>query len=193
MKFLFLDVDGCMNEHEGSEDDVKCNTFHRDKVNRLNRILRMTGAKIVLSSAWRYIILRGEANLAGMDWLLRSHGILCDRLFGHTREDTLQDRTKAWDGTGPYVLCNERGQQITDWLRAYEANGGVIDSYVVIDDGGHEHDTKVWSDLGIRAAGHPFVCCEGKVGLTDAEADLAIEILNANDLTSAFADRPEEC
>ena len=47
LKLLFLDIDGVLNEHELLHPEVMCGTFHRDKVERLNRVLRETGAKIV--------------------------------------------------------------------------------------------------------------------------------------------------
>lgn len=160
---LFLDVDGVLNAHE-FDPEVLCGQIHTDKVQRLNRILRQTGAKVVLSSAWRYIVHRGEANLAGMDWLLRSHGMLADRLIGITRPDTMR-ASPAFDGDPQHwPVCNERGQQISDW---FTAHGWPRKVYVVLDD----------LDLGIVAAGHPFVQTVGSIGLTDMDAERAIAIL----------------
>ena len=71
---IFLDVDGVLNSHDFNHA-AKSNTLHRDKVDRLNRVIASTGARLVLSSAWRYHYYRGEMNIAGLDWLLRSHGV----------------------------------------------------------------------------------------------------------------------
>lgn len=159
-RLLFLDVDGVLNAHE-FDPEVMCGPIHRNKMELLNRVLRATDARIVLSSAWRYIIYRGEANLAGMDWLFRSHGMPANRLIGITREDTMI--RPPWDGSQPWPLSNERGQQIADWLVAHKPHG----NYVVLDD----------LDPGISAAGHPFVRTDGRVGLTEADADRAIALL----------------
>lgn len=164
--FVFLDIDGVLNAHE-SDPEVLCGQIHKDKVQRLNRILRETGAMLVISSAWRYIIHRGESNLMGFEWLLRSHGVLAGRLCGITRKDTMVRGAYSGDPK-EWPQENERGRQISDWIvgegwAAYGESG----RHVVIDD----------LDLGITEAGHPFVMTDGKVGLTDADAERAIRLL----------------
>lgn len=161
MKILFLDIDGVLNTHEPLDPDVMCGQIHPDKVARLNRVLRETDARVVLSSAWRYIVHRGEMNLMGFEWLLRSHGVLADRLVGITRTDTMERATYKGE-PGTWLPCaNERGQQITDWLAVSLGTVGVeVARYAVVDD----------LDLGITAAGHTFVRTDGTVGLTDADA-----------------------
>lgn len=173
MKALFLDVDGCLNNHDYCEER-KSTTIHRDKVDRLNHALRMTGASIVLSSAWRYLIHRGEMKLQGMEWLLRSHGLIADKLYSITRPDTMMP--KEYDGKREeWPVENERGQQIADWIT--DLNTGQlwmeekVTRYVVVDD----------MDLGITDAGHPFVHVDGAVGLTDADVKRIIFILNKVD------------
>lgn len=165
MKVLFLDIDGVLNAHE-FDPEVLCGQIHRDKVERLNRVLRETGARVVLSSAWRYIVHRGEATLAGMEWLLRSHGMLADRLIGVTRPDTMR-ACPAYDGDPKrWPVVNERGAQISDWLRS---NGGTFARpYAAVDD----------LDLGITDCGHPLVKTDGKRGMTEADADELIRLLN---------------
>ena len=66
MSILFLDIDGVLNTHE-NDPEVMCGQIHRDKVQLLNGVLRDTGARIVLSSAWRYSIYRNEATLMGLE------------------------------------------------------------------------------------------------------------------------------
>lgn len=166
--FLFLDIDGVLNAHE-FDPAVMCGQIHPDKVARLNRVLRETGARIVLSSAWRYLVHRGEMNLMGFEWLLRSHGVLADRLVGVTRPDTLT-RSVYRGEPGTWPVCDERGAQIADWI------AGFTEPYAVVDDGGHREDG-TWTDLGITAAGHPAVITDGKVGLTDRDADALITLL----------------
>jgi hypothetical protein len=161
-RVLFLDIDGVLNCHEELHPDVLCGQFHRDKVERLNRILYHTGAKIVLSSAWRYLLYRGDMNLSGLDWLLRNNGVFAGRIIGVTRKDTMRE-SDQFDGKN-WPVCNERGQQITDWLKE---NPGTV-KYAVIDD----------LDLGISEAGHPFVHTDGSVGITDDEANQIIALLS---------------
>ncbi len=161
MKVVFLDIDGVLNAHEW-DPDVLCGQIHRDKVALLNDVLRSTGAKIVLSSAWRYIVHRGESTLVGMEWLLRSHGLLAGRLAGITRPDTMMPTVYRGE-PGTWPLENERGKQIADWLR----ESGSVSAYAVVDD----------LDLGITAAGHPFVQTDSKVGLTAGDARRLREML----------------
>lgn len=164
---LFLDVDGVLNCHE-FDPEVMCGQIHPDKVDRLNTILRATEARIVLSSAWRYILFRGEFNLMGLEWLLRSHRVLADWLVGHTREDTLVVQPADYRGEPRiWTLTNERGQQIADYLDTVQHRG----RYVVLDD----------LDLGISAMGHPFVQTNSTVGLTDLDMRQAIRLLKMGD------------
>lgn len=160
---LFIDVDGVLNFHEKTPSgycgiDPRC----RD---RLNRITDETGAVLVISSAWRYLVTSGEMTVKGFEGMLRTHGIKAD-VIGVTRRDS--------EVLGPdgklMPMPDERGGQISDWLAVY---GVVHDSirYVVIDD----------MDLGIKFNGHPFVQTDGNVGLTEADADRAIAILKGED------------
>lgn len=163
MKILFLDIDGVLNAHEPFDREVGSCRIYYDKVQRLNHVLRKTGAVIVLSTAWRYLILNGNMKLSGFDWLLRSHGVLGNRIIGHTAADTIHDGT--WNGVaGTWPIHNERGKQITGWLAR---NQEQVDYYAVVDD----------LDLGIREEKHPFVQTDGKVGLTDTNADELIALL----------------
>lgn len=74
MKLLFVDIDGVLNCHEW-DGEVGCGQIHADKMHRLNVILKKTDAKVIVSSAWRYLVHRGEMDEVGLDWLLRSHGV----------------------------------------------------------------------------------------------------------------------
>ena len=160
MNLIFLDIDGVLNTHDFNHAAL-CGPIHKDKVELLNGVLRATGAEIVLSSAWRYLTFRGEMNQIGLEWLLRSHGLIAGRLFGVTREDTLI--REPWTGNTPWVHTNERGQQVTDWLR----DNAYGERYVVIDD----------MDLGISAARHPFIHVNGTLGLTAENCALACDLL----------------
>lgn len=161
MRLLFLDIDGVLNTHE-FDPEVLSGTLHRDKVILLNEVLRETEAKLVISSAWRYLIHRREMNLTGFEWLLRSHGIIAGRLVGITRPDTTRQQTDYDGRPETWVQVNERGDQIGDYLKETKHSG-----YAVVDD----------LDLGISTSGHPFVRTDGNIGLTREDADSLIQLL----------------
>ena len=167
MKIIFLDIDGVLNAHEFDED-ILCGQFHKDKVQLLNHVLRATDARIVLSSAWRYLLFREEMTLLGLEWLLRSHGVLANRLIGITRKDTMsKPHITSYSGIPhEWPLANERGEQISDWLKYCPENYKPT-KYAAIDD----------IDLGIRPH-HPLVLTDGSVGMTQADAEELIELLN---------------
>jgi hypothetical protein len=145
---IFLDIDGVLNRHRPWPNgyigiEPAC-------AYRFNRLLKLTGAKIVVSSAWRYLIHSGSMTTKGFENLLLSHGINChDRVIGLTEPDA-----ESWK--------DERGIQIYRWLE-----GKPRCPYVVIDD----------LDLGITAAGHPFVETLGNHGLRWCDVRLAVQLL----------------
>ncbi len=145
-KIVFLDIDGVLNRKvfnglsQSTSIEPKC-------VGHLNRVLIETGAAIVLSSAWRYMLIRGALTLDGFDYLLRTHGVVAGRLVSWTCSDEEE---------------KERGWQIHRWRNRIGHTG----KYVVIDD----------LDLGISQL-HPFVHTDGEVGLIESDADEAIRLL----------------
>lgn len=182
MKLLFLDIDGCLNGHNYCHDRMS-STILCDRVELLNRVLRTTGASVVLSSAWRYFAYRNEMNVAGLDWLLRSHGMIANRFAGITRPDTMI-RSADWMGGQAWPVQNERGAQIADFLKYSLGMLGVhVDEYAVLDDGGwefcEEHGNERWTDLGILDFHPPdrVVWTNPKLGLLWSDAERLIEIL----------------
>lgn len=145
---IFLDIDGVLNDHEETESGY-CG-IKPACVSELNRILRAASdAHLVISSAWRYLILNGEMTLTGFMWLLLHNGIDCqNRVHGYTRKDVL----------GCDQGEQERAQQIREYI---DAHG--IELFVVLDD----------LDLPIEN----FIRTNGSVGLTSADAGKAIQIL----------------
>jgi hypothetical protein len=57
MKPLFLDIDGVLNAHEPHPGSLY-NGIRPDCMGRLNRVLKATGASLVISSAWRITAAR---------------------------------------------------------------------------------------------------------------------------------------
>ena len=149
MKIIFLDIDGCLNGHEYDDLAQSC-LIRKDCVTNFRKLLEQTSAKIVISSAWRYMVSRGAMTLKGFEYLLRTHGLnVTDRIIGITRED-IDQTDKA-----------ERGQEISDWLKDHPE----VTKYVVIDD----------NDFGLSK--HPFVQTDGTKGITGEDVAKILTIL----------------
>lgn len=154
MKVLFLDIDGVLNDHSvaATRGISQYCGIQGDKVALLNQVTDKTGCKLVLSTAWRYMIHNEAMTLRGFEYMLITHGLSGD-IIGLTREDRN-------DG-------DDRGSQIMDWLIA---NGNDIgaNEYVILDD----------LDLNLSKFGSKFVQTNGDRGLTQEDVDKLVEILN---------------
>ena len=121
MKVIFLDIDGVLNHENFYESrfntEIYPNGFGTyplcefcpESVDNLNKILEETGAKIVISSSWRF-----NENI---DTILSVVGV----------KQTIFDKT-PYLGIKYGSLC--RGKEIQDYLD----NHPEIDDYVIIDD-----------------------------------------------------------
>jgi hypothetical protein len=148
VRVLFLDIDGVLNRG-GFSATAESSSLDPALVARLNVVLAATGAKLVLSSSWRYLILGGAMNLAGFDYLLRTHGVAKGCLVGHTRADE--------ELTG-------RGAQILRWIEEH----GPVEAWAVVD------DVEI-ADLGGER--WRFVHTDPRAGLLGVDADSIIGIL----------------
>jgi hypothetical protein len=150
-------------------------SIQRECVEHLNRIIKETDAKIVLSSAWRYMILCGAMTCHGFEYMLRTHGICGAKIIGTTASDEAiperADQIKAWLSAWKQVQKAERPRPDEVYLLNL-ADGKLppVESYVVIDD----------DPMGIDGTSlkSRLVKTDGAVGLTAADADKAIKILN---------------
>lgn len=141
---IFLDVDGVLNNHTYNEEVESCQ-IDQDPVRHLNEILRRSKCKIVLCSAWRYMVLESAMTLTGMEYLLRTHGICAlGRIIDHTRRD-------VHIGPGPHDF-ELRAIQVMAWLEAHPE----VTNYVVLDD----------LDLGYTDFGVNFYQTNRDTGLT---------------------------
>lgn len=115
MKVLFLDIDGVLNSDKWMYERNKnerykflpypmCE-FDPECVKRLNRILKETNAKLVVSSDWRFT--------KGLDSIF----------FAVDIESEIYDTT-------PLVFKGIRGQEIALWLK----NHPEFTKYVILDD-----------------------------------------------------------
>lgn len=171
MKIIFLDIDGVLNGHQYIARS--CLGFsgkaHIEPtlMKRLNRVIQETGAKIVLTSAWRYYYYRGEMTLLGLQRLLESHGLFKDCFFGGTKKDEIDfDFNWSEEKKQEYkkLYWNERSFQILEFLKI-----NVVERYVVIDD----------VDAGFTEAGLDFVKTDPNRGISNENATRAIKILNS--------------
>lgn len=159
MKVIFLDIDGVLNGHDWDEP-AQSNRIRFRCVEQLSRILQATGAKIVLSSAWRYMIHGGAMTHTGFEYMLRTHGAsgIVGKIIGVTIRDEDTPGYHNFDKDG----WEGRRLQIQTWLDAHSD----VKTFVVID------------DCPVPGFGDRFVETDGTTGLTAYEADKAIAVLN---------------
>jgi hypothetical protein len=162
VKILFLDIDGVLNGHDWNDESQSCN-IRRECVAHLNRVIRETGCKIVLSSAWRYIVLGGDMTLKGFGYMLRTHGLVCQR--GAT--DLIVGCTAPDESPPNPVRDGERGRQCREWLYGPE-NQWEVTWFAAVDD----------EDAGFAELGIPAVITDGARGLTAEDADKLIGLFN---------------
>lgn len=168
MKFIFLDIDGVFNP-QNYEEMRGVASFYPEQVTLFNWLLnKHQDAKIVISSAWRYMVHNGSMTQQGFEELLRSHGIKCSgRLVGVTPKDV---RLQGGDSQDIYDArawsFSERGRQIEQFLKESEI---PVTNMVVIDD----------APMGMQfdPYEHVLVKTKGNVGLTREDVDKANKIL----------------
>lgn len=146
MKLLFLDIDGVLNTHQTFSNGYCGIEF--ELADRFNAVLEaVPAAQIVVSSSWRYMILRGAMTLEGFTHMLSVCGIAAwGRVHGYTDED----HPKIPD----HIDC-----------RAY-----LINRYVA------QHKPTAWvavDDLPLPL--DSFVRTDEKTGLTDDDVRRIVE------------------
>lgn len=114
-KILFLDIDGVLNDHHPMSNNY-C-SIKRECAENFNKILsHHMDLKIVISSAWRYLIVKGSMTIKGFEQMMLTHGLEChNRFIGYTEADTEQ--------------VQRREDQILNYVK-----DNNIKNYVVLDD-----------------------------------------------------------
>jgi hypothetical protein len=126
----------------------------RECVQRLNRVFKAVDCEVVLSSAWRYMILGGAMSLSGFSYMLRTHGLWIDqRLIGHTDDD-------GSDVDNPIA----RGVLIQRWLDVNHRppRWAVVDDLCGVD---------------MERVRKRLVATDGRVGIRDTDVDSLIALL----------------
>ena len=164
-KVIFLDIDGVLNSW-GSKSH--CGIFtgiDRDKTRRLAKIVNETGASIVLSSSWRHDWIPDHKYREHIDIYTAPYvgKYLKNHLWkkgGLTAIDKIS-RIGEFD--------TYRDQEILKYL----ADHPHIKYYVILD------DAPFLFDLTNPAIVNHIVLTDDKEGLTDKEAETAIQILSS--------------
>lgn len=161
MKIIFLDVDGILN-CSFTKEKIDGYLFVMDsKIELLKEIVERTGAKIVLSSTWRYGWLYLEAETDNTPFRKREARMfiaLRDKLREHGLE--LLDRTPVSDN-------GNRGEEIDRWLEDWE--GERITGICILDDlNGRE----------LRPHANRLVRTSFTKGLLPKHVELAVKLLN---------------
>ena len=153
IKCIFVDVDGVLNCSTTIRRLNCCFEFNfvdTRKVLRLRDIVERTGAKLVLSSTWRF----------GADpkafWLERE---ALRELVAEFR----RLRCPLWFDTTPYLPSTKRWQEINAWLILHD-----VEDFIILDD---------WGEEEFRPMMDRLVKCDPRKGLTKERAELAIQML----------------
>jgi hypothetical protein len=146
MKILFLDVDGVLNRRE-MDLEAPSERLDLPCIQNLNLILEATDARIVLSSSWRYMVLRGEMTLEGFEQILVTHGAVASvKIIGTTGDDA--DFGWTMDNNEPV-----RGKQIRRWMAENRARLGVTEYCVLDDEGDGIAELHSWRFVRTAGAG----------------------------------------
>jgi hypothetical protein len=152
MRVVFLDFDGPIipiQSHENKRGLME--KAWPPCITALNRITDATGAKIVISSSWR--------------WGGKPDAKMLLALWGATGEviGITPILETAWKPDNKLWVGIPRGREIAAWLAA-----NTVESFVIID------DDKDMEHLLPHLLHTPF-----EIGLTEADADRAIQMLRS--------------
>jgi hypothetical protein len=168
-KLVFLDFDGVLNSsefaahlyrnNESAQDDKGLDLFDPQTIDCMNRIVDATGAKIVVTSSWRYL---GLAKLQEL-WKERGlHGEIIGMTSLHVVDELILEKGLEW--LEEEMNGSPRSEEIAHWLKSYNINA----NYVILD------DLPMPKDFQPHA-----VQVNPKVGLTEIKVKQAIQILNS--------------
>jgi len=175
VKLIFLDIDRVLNSGDYNRV-AESTTINPAKVDILNNILVETGAHIVITSAWRYMVLGRSMTLVGMEYLLRTHGVIAHRLFSVTESD------EETPGFRPELndiqdVALRRSVQIKRYLLRPKQ---PVTGYVVID------------DLALPELNGHLVQVLDPAGITKDDATKAMRILESRQWRTVEVVLPEK-
>lgn len=174
MKYLFLDIDGVLNHdvwftslaYRNNQSNWRISMFDPACVERVNRILKETGAELVVSSSWRDMSDL-ENIFAGVGLPTKFHRTpYADDIYPDLDpiRDLYNDDIRYW-----------RGSEIKYWL---EHNAKEEYTYCILDDDCDMLEEQL----------EYFVCTSNPQGLIDELTKKAINILNYGHPIKPFQD-----
>lgn len=188
LSVIFLDMDGVLNNSEWNRFDHLDERFGKDRkgdlwwvaqinpeaVGHLNRIIKETGAKVVISSSWRH-----SHTPKAMQALLDAAGfngeVIDQTPPGH--HTPIQEEDGTWFGP-KMSLHPMRGHEIAYWLHLNPR----VTKYVILDDDSDFEVEYEGVNLATRHVKtywqHWARYPEGPLGLHEGAADRAIELLS---------------
>ena len=157
MKVIFLDIDGVLNEEKSRSRCCGYKGIDDKKVENLAKIVKSTGAKIVLISTWKDDWRKTDKARQGMmanylDKKLKKQGLV------------VLDKTESVDKASGFHLS--RGEGILQYLSTH-----TVEKHVILDDYQFDYDS-----CGLTGN---YVKTDSKDGgLTEELSQKAIKILN---------------
>lgn len=160
VKILFLDFDGCLNNHEAlfkyKEEPFPYSHLDPKLIGYLNQIIEQTGAKVVISSSWRFLY-----DFKKLEEILILRGFKGE-VIGETPKLYPED---------PDDDKFQRRDEIKSWLEDNEDFGGGIESFVIIED----------YEL-MKGLEKHLIKTKSSIGLTFSHVKKAVKILNNTNL-----------
>lgn len=162
MKIIFLDIDGVLNSdswNQKHENEIKNGILvDEEKVEILSKLIKATGAKIVLHSGWRFwfdesfLPIRKESEI--LMELLNKNNI---DFYDFTPDLTTEEIRKSKN------FSKVKPDEILLWLKKHSD----ISSWVVIDD----------LDLNNEIISNHQIKPDSKIGLSSSDIEKAVKLL----------------
>lgn len=165
-KLIFLDIDGVLNVRSMERDEFG-SLYHQHLVDNLKYVIDMTGAKIVISSTWRFEGLKKMQEM----WTFRG---LPSEVIGITPFRSEEIKKNPENSKLPFNERNERGWEINDWL-----NDNEVDTWAIVDDDDDFLDYQLINFVKTADNWEHSDHVEG-YGLTKICAEKIVDILNCN-------------
>jgi hypothetical protein len=145
---IFLDIDGVLN-NMSYNPSAESYTFDRQCVGYFNYLIEKLQPNIVISSAWRYMILQNHMSISGFRYLMQSHGVTSKiNIVGITESD------QRYPLRAEAVLAYLQDNNLKDY------------PYIILDD----------NDFGFTNYNLPFVQTNGKSGLTYKDCERVLSM-----------------
>ncbi len=168
MKVIFLDFDGVLNDkyfhpretwkgHDWGYDWIRPSL-----VSKVNRIIRETGAKVVISSTWRQ-----SFSILEIRDILEESGFMGE-VIDFTPDFVKGFAPQGWSGG---VSIKDRSDEILKWVKDYDKENGEGVRFVCLDDR---------EDFFENNEGMNLVLTDGTLGITDANVEEVIELLGVD-------------